>query len=70
MLSDHNEIIRNRYAKADAFRAEGKNPYCNRWELPTHTSKQIFDNQEELIALEACVFVAGRVMTMRHMGKA
>jgi len=70
MLQDHNEIIRNRYAKADALRENGYNPYCNRWETPTHTSDKIRESQEQLIASEEIVFVAGRVMVIRHMGKA
>lgn len=70
MLSDHNEIIKNRYAKAQTLREEGMNPYCNRWLTPTHTSEQIRGEQDALIASEQQVVVAGRIMTSRHMGKA
>lgn len=69
MLRDHNEIIRNRYAKADAMRAEGLNPYVNAWQ-PTHASSDIRANAEALIADKTPVRVAGRIMTVRHMGKA
>lgn len=69
MLADHNEIIRNRYAKADALRAENYNPYVNRW-VPTHSSGDIREKQDELVADKTAVRVAGRIMTIRHMGKA
>lgn len=69
MLSDHNEIIRNRYAKAEAMRSERTNPYVNRW-LPSHTLSAIREQSEKLIAEQTPVRVAGRVMSVRHMGKA
>jgi lysyl-tRNA synthetase class 2 len=69
MLRDHNEIIRNRYAKADAMRAKGLNPYVNVWH-PTHSSSSIRANADTLIAEKTPVRVAGRIMTVRHMGKA
>jgi lysyl-tRNA synthetase, class II len=69
MLPDHNEIIRNRYAKADALRAENLNPYVNRW-VPTHSTAQVRAAQDQLIADKTALRVAGRIMTIRHMGKA
>ena len=69
MLQDHNEIIRNRYEKAEKMRAEGINPFVNRW-LPTHKSGQIRENSEALIADQTPLKIAGRIMTIRHMGKA
>ena len=69
MLKDHNEIIRIRYAKADKLREEGVNPYVNRWD-PTHSSAAIKAGQEALIEAKTPVRVAGRIMVIRHMGKA
>ncbi len=68
-LADHNEIIRNRYEKADRMRAEGINPFVNRW-LPTHQAAQIREGSEQLIADGTPLRIAGRMMTIRHMGKA
>ena len=69
MLSDHNEIIRNRYSKADRMRGEGIAPFVNRW-LPTHNSSVIRANQAELIENKTHLRIAGRIMTIRNMGKA
>ncbi len=69
MLPDHNEIIRNRYSKAEALRAEGIDPYPVRWD-PTSTSDAIRADQERLVAEASTLRIAGRVMTVRHMGKA
>ncbi|MGI8906896.1 MAG: lysine--tRNA ligase [Candidatus Sumerlaeaceae bacterium] len=69
MLNDHNEIIRNRYEKAERMRAEGLNPFVNRW-LPTHRSSDVRENSEALIADQTPLKLAGRIMTIRHMGKA
>lgn len=69
MLKDHNDIIRNRYARAQELRARGINPYVNRW-IPTHSAGAIRANSEQLIADHTAVRVAGRVMAIRHMGKA
>jgi lysyl-tRNA synthetase, class II len=69
MLKDHNEIIRNRYAKAETLRAEGVNPFPNRWN-PTHSVRAIREGQEDLVASKTPVRIAGRMMTIRHMGKA
>jgi len=68
-LPDHNEIIRNRYDKADRMRADGINPFPTRW-VPTHGAASIRANQEQLIADATPLRIAGRVMTIRHMGKA
>ena len=69
MLKDHNEIIRIRYAKAEQLRAEGVNPYVNRWD-PTHSTAEIAAGRDALIEAQTPVRVAGRIMTIRHMGKA
>lgn len=68
-LSDHNEIIRNRYAKAQQMREANLNPYVNRW-VPTHNAAQIREHTDELVASQKPVRVAGRMMAIRHMGKA
>lgn len=69
MLSDHNEIIELRYQKADRLREENVNPYPTGWN-PTHDSAVIRKNEDALIESKEPVRVAGRVMTVRHMGKA
>lgn len=69
MLPDHNEIIRLRYEKAERMRSESLNPYVNRW-LPTHHAEEIRQNSDALIESKCRVRVAGRIMTLRMMGKA
>ncbi len=69
MLPDHNEIIANRYQKADRLREENVDPFVTKWE-PTHLSSVIRDGAEQLIEAKTPVKVAGRIMTVRHMGKA
>ncbi|MBX7246089.1 MAG: lysine--tRNA ligase [Candidatus Sumerlaeaceae bacterium] len=69
MLRDHNEIIRNRYQKADRLREEQINPFVNRW-VPSHSSADIRGTSEKLIEEKTKLRVAGRMMTVRHMGKA
>lgn len=69
MLKDHNEIIRNRYAKADAMRERGLNPYVNRW-LPTHRAAELIKDSAQHAEANQKVRVAGRMMSIRVMGKA
>jgi len=69
MLSDHNEIIANRYQKADRLREENINPFATKFD-PTHISSEIRENADALIESKETVKVAGRIMTVRHMGKA
>lgn len=69
MLSDHNDIIENRYQKADRLREENIDPFPTKWD-PTHTSDEIRSNSEKMIESGEAVRVAGRIMTVRHMGKA
>ncbi len=68
-LPDHNDIILNRYAKAERLRSDGLNPYVNQFR-PTHTSNQLIANGEALTEAEARVTVAGRALSIRKMGKA
>lgn len=69
MLPDHNEIIENRYQKAERLREQSINPFATQWN-PSHTSADVRANEESLIASKDVVRVAGRIMTVRHMGKA
>ncbi|MBM3333368.1 lysine--tRNA ligase [Candidatus Sumerlaeota bacterium] len=69
-LPDHNEIIRVRYGKVEALRRAGIDPYPHSFDA-THTSRQIataFEAGE--LGADANVAVAGRVLTIRRMGKA
>ena len=68
-MLEHSELIRNRYEKAKALRAKNINPYANRF-IPTHTSQEILNNSEQLIATEQKVVIAGRILTIRSFGKA
>ncbi|MCX7044537.1 MAG: lysine--tRNA ligase [Candidatus Sumerlaeota bacterium] len=68
-LADHNDIILNRYDKTARLRAEGVNPFVSRY-APTHSSRQILDGADALIASAQSVRVAGRVLSIRRMGKA
>jgi len=69
MLPDHNEIIENRYQKAERLREQSINPFATQWN-PSHTSADVRANEEILITSKDVVRVAGRIMTVRHMGKA
>ncbi len=61
------QIIQFRRAKLDAIRAAGVNPYPYRFDA-THTSVSIKENYAELENQD--VTVAGRIMSLRVMGKA
>lgn len=69
MLPDHNEIIENRYQKAERLRSENIDPFVTKWD-PSHTSGQVRADEETFIEAKTPVKVAGRIMTIRHMGKA
>ncbi len=69
MLSDHNDIIENRYDKADRLRQQNIDPFVTQWD-PSHISTEVRENSEQLIESKTPVKVAGRIMTVRHMGKA
>ncbi len=62
-----NEIIRFRNEKLNSLREQGVNPYPHNYN-PTHTSSELLEHYDELEGEE--VIVAGRIMTMRKMGKA
>ncbi|MBC8403534.1 MAG: lysine--tRNA ligase [Candidatus Marinimicrobia bacterium] len=61
------QIIQFRRDKLDAIRAAGVNPYPYRFDA-THTSVAIKENYTELETKD--VTVAGRIMSLRVMGKA
>jgi len=61
------QIIQFRRDKLDAIRAAGVNPYPYRFDA-THTSISIKENYAELENQD--VTVAGRIMSLRVMGKA
>jgi lysyl-tRNA synthetase class 2 len=63
------EIIRNRYQKADELRKEGINPFANRY-TPDKKSSDILANADALISSGEPVRVAGRVLAIRILGKA
>jgi lysyl-tRNA synthetase class 2 len=69
-LSDHNEIIRNRYGKIAALREAGIEPFPHKFQ-PTHTARTVLEEFEGgRLGENDEVTVAGRVMTIRRMGKA
>jgi len=77
-LFDHNEIIRGRYDKVEALRTAGIDPYPHRYEV-THASAQVVAEFEREVssgethgqdASASEVSIAGRVLTIRRMGKA
>ena len=61
------QIIQFRRDKLDAIRAAGVNPYPYRFDA-THTSVAVKENYSELEGKD--VTVAGRIMSLRVMGKA
>lgn len=69
MLADHNEIIENRYQKAERLREENINPYPTKWDS-TSDSETIRAQADSLVESKTPVSIAGRLMTARHMGKA
>jgi len=72
-LSLEDELFETRLARARAMEAAGARPYGRRFEW-THTVPEILSEysakQAEELSPEVKVKVAGRVMTVRRMGKA
>ncbi len=66
-MEDFNQLIQIRKDKLDTIRAMGINPYPYEF-AQTHKSEDIKNNFEELE--EKSVSVAGRIMSVRLMGKA
>ena len=70
-MSREDEIFKSRIAKIEELRSKNINPYTNRFER-THSSKQILDKYSNLKVEEKTkdiVKIAGRVMTLRNLGK-
>lgn len=63
-----NEIIQFRHDKLNELISSGKNPFEEVKFDKTHNSKQIIDNYETLEGKD--VFIAGRIISRRLMGKA
>ena len=64
---DVNELIKIRFDKLDAIRAQGREPFGKRFDFTHHTAEIIRDfNEEE----EKEVRIAGRLMAIRGHGKA
>jgi len=66
-LEDFNQLMKVRFEKLNRLRELGINPYPYEYEQ-THKSKEIKENFEQLE--KQAVSVAGRMMTVRLMGKA
>ena len=62
------EYREQRIKKMEQLKEKGINPYPYKFDV-THTSSEIFENQEKLIADKSEVSVAGRIMLMRRQGK-
>lgn len=64
------ELIAERKKKLEEFRKQGINPYPYKYE-PTHTAKQILEKygNVQIERTKDKVNVAGRIMSMRRMGK-
>ncbi len=64
---DMNELIKVRFDKLDAIRAQGREPFGKRFDFTHHTAEIIRDfNEDE----EKEVRIAGRLMAVRGHGKA
>lgn len=64
---DVNELIKNRFEKLDAIRAQGREPFGRRFDFTHHTAEIIRDFKEDE---EKEVRIAGRLMAKRGHGKA
>ena len=65
---DLNQLMKIRREKLAKLQAEGKDPFEITTFNPTHNSKQIKDNYDQLEGKD--VTIAGRMMAKRIMGKA
>ena len=64
---DMNELIKIRFDKLDAIRAQGREPFGKRFDFTHHTAEIIRDFKEDE---EKEVRIAGRLMAVRGHGKA
>lgn len=66
---DENRLMRERREKAERIAGAGIELYVHKFE-PTHSAKQVRESQEALVASTEEVSMAGRILTIRIMGKA
>ncbi len=66
LLEDH-PLIRVRYDKAADYRANGGNPFVNRF-MPTHQAAELQADGDRHAAEETPVRVAGRMLTVKSFG--
>jgi len=66
---DTSDILQARRAKLDQIREMGINPYPYKYDKDTD-AKEVFDNFEKLESSQKELNLAGRMMTVRVMGKA
>jgi len=62
------EYREQRIKKMEQLKEKGMNPYPYKFDI-SHTSSDIFENQEKLIQDKTEVSIAGRIMLMRRQGK-
>jgi lysyl-tRNA synthetase class 2 len=63
------QVIAGRISKLEQIRARGVNPYPYRFDRNCSTRRAV-DQYDDLVARQAEVQMAGRIMTIRTMGKA
>jgi lysyl-tRNA synthetase class 2 len=73
-MEDRNKLIQRRIEKLEEFKKEGINAYRNDFTTDTlsgdlHVEFDSFD-ADELVKIDKCVSVAGRIMSYRNFGKA
>lgn len=64
-----NQVIAARMAKLEQLKAMGINPFPYRFQRDSNT-RQALDNFDQLVEKQAVLSMAGRIMTVRVMGKA
>lgn len=64
-----NQVIAGRMDKLEQLRKDGVNPYPYKY-VPSHTTVMALENYDELAENESPISLAGRIMTIRKMGKA
>ena len=67
-IPDMNDQIQARLDKLSRLKEQGINPFPYKFER-SHTSKELFENQSSLLAEEAVVRYAGRVVRFNRKGK-
>ncbi len=68
-MADEKELFRVRLDKRHSLEEAGVDPYPTRFDRDT-TASEVHDQFDELVAEERSVSIAGRLMTIRRMGKA